>query len=151
MEIEERITTSIETLEAIYFLLKSYEANRERLSLGRVLLPTLTEEEKSDFLTELSGELDNIREQAGAIAENDVYRQLLRDARQHVGRAYLSKPFIDSYVFSGYEKVFPRWSHIKPHALVVFDGHTMEDLSNILEVESLLFADTKLLLERFRE
>jgi len=34
---------------------------------------------------------------------------------------------------------------------MVFDGKTMEDLSYILEVESLLFDDIKLLLDRARE
>jgi len=75
--------------------------------MGRALLSRLTEDEKLEFLRELEVEIEEVRRQAAALAENDEYRQLLSDARGHLGRAYLSKLFIDSKLFSHYEKVSP--------------------------------------------
>jgi len=103
------------------------------------------------LLHELAKEIKDIRAQASAIAEDGEYRELLATARKQSGRSYLSKLFIDARLFSHYERVFIRWPHIKPHALVVFDTTTMEDLMYVLEVEGSLFNDIRLLLAKSQE
>lgn len=146
-----RILTSVETLEALYFLLKSFEHNHARLAMIRAEYSRLDFEDQLRTLEELGAEITSIRDQSGALTKDEDYRELLTEARQQRGRAYLSKLYIDSRLFSRYDKVFARWPHIKLHALVVFDGNTMEDLMNILEVEGSLFDDVHVLLARARE
>jgi len=145
------IVTSIETLEALYFLLKSFGAHQARLEMIRTEFPRLTAADQKKTLDELRIEIQSIRDQSGAFATDHKYRELLTEARKQAGRAYLFKLLIDSKLFRQYDRVFPRWSDVKPHALVVFDGNTMEDLRSILEVEGLLFDDAKVLLDRARE
>jgi hypothetical protein len=151
MDVSDQILTSVETLESLYFLLKSLTAHEARLSMIRAEYSRLAAYGQQALLRELLAEIDSIRTQSGAVADNDSYRELFRAARKHVGMAYLSKLFIDSKLFSNYERVFPRWPNVKFHALVVFDGKRIEDLKNILEIESLLFGDVQVLLARARE
>ena len=86
----------IETLEALYFLLKSFTEHQARLSMIRAQYSRLAVEDQGVVLQELIQEIDSIRTQAGAIAGDEVYRELFATARAHVGMAYLSKLFIDS-------------------------------------------------------
>jgi hypothetical protein len=152
MNTSEQILISVQTLEALYFLLKSFEAHKERLAMIRATYSEFSKADQSNLLGELAREIDDIRAQAGATAGDDEYRELLVRARRQPGRSYLSKLFIDSSLFSHYEKVFPRWPNIKPHALVVFDGSMpAADLMYILEIEGLLFNDVCLLLGKARE
>lgn len=151
MHVGAQILTRVETLEALYFLLKSFTEHEARLTRIRVEHSTLSVEDQMILLQELFEEIDSIRTQSGAIAEDEVYRELLASARKHVGMAYLSKLFIDSRLFANYQRVFPRWSQVKVHALVVFDGKRMQDVRNILEIEGLLFNDVQILLARARE
>jgi hypothetical protein len=151
MDISDQIITSVETLESLYFLLKSFTTHEARLSMIRAEYSRLAADGQETLLRELLDEIDSIRTQSGAVADNETYRELFGAARKHVGMAYLPKLFIDSKLFSNYERVFPRWRDVKPHALVVFDGKRMKDLRNILEIESLLFGDVQLLLARARE
>ncbi len=151
INIANQIVTSVETLEALYFLLKSFGSNQARLAMIRAEYARLTREDQLKTMDELSAEIESIRTKSGAVANYHEYRKLLTAARKQAGRAYLSKLFIDSKLFLHYDRVFTRWPHVKLHALVVFDGNTMEDLLNILEVEGLLFDDVKVLLARARE
>ena len=151
MSIGTRILTSVETLEGLYFLLKSFGRHQERLAMIRAEYSRLNLQDQLKTLEELAEEIKSIRDQSGAFAKDEDYRRLLTEARQQPGRAYLSKLYIDSRLFARYDKRFPRWPHVKLHALVVFDGNTMEDLMNILEVEGSLFEDVQLLLARARE
>jgi hypothetical protein len=111
----------------------------------------LAVEDQGILLQELTQEIDSIRTQAGALAGDEVYRELFAAARAHVGMAYLSKLFIDSKLFANYERVFGRWPNIKAHAFVVFDSQSLADLRSILEIEGLLFGDVQVLLTRARE
>jgi len=151
MDVANQIVTSVETLEALYFLLKSFSAHQERLAMIRAEHSRLGNADQLKTLEELAAEIEDIRTQAGAFAKDEEYRELLAAARQRTGLAYLSKLYIDSHLFSRYEKVFSRWPQVKLHALVVFDGKTMEDFLNILEVEGLLFHDVQVLLSRASE
>jgi hypothetical protein len=132
MDITNQIANSIETLEALYFLLKSFKEHHARLTMIRAGCSELSHEDQRKTLEELANEITDIRDQSGALSDNDEYRALLREARQMRGVAYLSKLYVDSRLFSHYDKVFTRWPHLKLHALVVFDGQSMEDLRNIL-------------------
>ena len=151
MTTTDQILRSLETLEALYFLLKSFQAHGVRLSMIRATFLAFSKNEQEELLQELVKEIKDIRAQAAAIAEDGEYRDLLATARKQSGRSYLSKLFIDSRLFSHYERVFIRWPHIKPHALVVFDATTMEDLMYVLEVEGSLFNDIRLLLAKSKE
>jgi hypothetical protein len=151
VDIGDQVLTAVETLEALYFLLKRFTEHQARLSMIRAEYPRLALEDQGILLQELTEEIDSIRTQAGAIAKDEVYRELFATARAHLGMAYLSKLFIDSKLFDNYERVFGRWPNIKGHALVVFDGKRMADLRNILEIEGLLFGDVQVLLARARE
>ncbi len=151
MDTTTEIVDSIETLEALYFLLKSFEAHQTRLTAIRASYPYLSHEDQLKTLEELTAEISDIRRQSGALSDNEVYRALLSEARQMKGVAYLSKLYVDSRLFSRYDKVFTRWPHLKLHAAVVFDWQSREDLMNILEVERMLFEDVQLLLARSRD
>lgn len=151
MDVSHQILISVETLEALYFLLKSLTTHQARLSMIRADYSRLGDEDQVTLLRELTEEIDSIRTQSGAITTDEVYRELFAAARKHLGMAYLSKLFIDSKLFANYQRVFGRWPNIKGHALVVFDGKRIEDQRNILEVEGLLFADVQVLLARARE
>jgi hypothetical protein len=151
MDLADQIEESVQTLEALYFLLKSFAAHQSRLAMLRAQYSRLGQEDKGKTLEELVAEIASIRDHSGALAKDEEYRRLLADARQRRGRAYLSKLYIDSRLFSRYDRVFTRWPHVKVHALVVFDGKSMEDLLNILEIEGLLFDDVQILLARARE
>ncbi len=151
MDVANQIVASIDTLEALYFLLKSFEYHEARLTIIRAEYLHLDQQDQLRTLQELTAEIASIRAQSGALAKDEDYCELLTEARRQQGRAYLSKRYIDSRLFSNYDGVFPRWPHVKLHALVVFDGNTMEDLMNILEIEGSLFDDVCVLLARARE
>lgn len=151
MDLGNQIATSVETLEGLYFLLKSFEPHQARLAMIRADYSRLGQDDQLKILDELVAEIVSIRDQSGALAKDEEYRELLTEARKQMGRAYLSRLYIDSRLFSRYDRVFSRWPHVKLHALVVFDAQTMEDLLNILELEGLLFDDAQLLITRARE
>lgn len=148
---KEKTFELLQTLEATYFLTQALEANAERLSLIREHLHSLHGDQQERLLAELQDELRRAREYYGAIAPDHEYTNLLRDAREKRGYAYLSKLKIDRHWFRHYEKVFPRWPHVPLHGLVIFDGHANRDAHQILTLEGALFSDIKFFMKKARE
>src|SRR2546426_11536518 len=104
MDLADQFVISVETLEALYFLLKSFEHNQARLAMIRTECSRLASDDQLKTLAKLKAEIASIRDQSGAIAKDEDYRRLLTEGRQQPGRAYLSKLYIDSQLFSHYDK-----------------------------------------------
>lgn len=148
---KKKILELLTTLEAIYFLTKALEVNYERIAMIRERLDSLAAEQKKSLLAELQEEIRQTREHYGAIATDDKYRELLRDARARRGYAYLPKLNIDRHLFQHYERVFGRWPHVPLHGVVVFDGQTNQTLRQVFTLEGALFDDLRFFLDRARE
>lgn len=148
---KEKILEILQTLEAIYFVAQALEANVERLALISEHLDSLHGDQQERLVVELQDELRQAREYYGATAPDHEYRNLLRDARERKGYAYLSKLNIDRHWFQNYEKVFPRWPYVPLHGFVVFDGRTNRGLGRILTLEGTLFGHIEFFLKKARE
>lgn len=152
MQLNDKIVQALDTLEALYFFTQSLEVHQDRIETIRHRFRELARRGRQGLLKELRVEIEDIREQSGAIATNSFFRDLLAKARsqaQH-GRVYLPKFAIDRQLFRRYEKVLPRWPYVKHHALVVFDPQSARRMNQLFELEGALFRDVRFLLGHAR-
>ena len=151
MALNAEILELIDTLEAIRFLTNAFEGEQaDTVAMARKELPLLNRYGKMRLRTQLRKSVNEIRRHYGAVASNSRLREMLIEARRYRGLAYLPKRFVDTGLFTHYERVFSRWPFIPDHALVVFDGHTLRPTSSIYLAEAALFDDALHMLERAR-
>lgn len=142
---------ALETLEALYFITQNLEGEALKgITDMRAGFDRLEDEARAGAFEAIRKDIVFFRERYGAIASDEEYRNLLREARGRVGYAYLSKLNIDRHWFQHYEKVFPRWPHVPLHGFVVFDGQTNRSLRQIFTLEDALFGDALFFLKRAR-
>ena len=145
---------ALETLEALYFFTQSLEgqALKDILKM-RVGYHLLKKQDRASMLKAIQRDVKLLRDHYGAIAPNRRFRSLLAEARREgtKGYVYLPKWYIDDHLFKRYEKVFPRWPHVKLHAYVVLDALTNKNKNQIFELGGAGFRDALTLLKRCRE
>jgi len=152
MSINDEIAELIETIEGIRFLTHSWDGERaEMLANARAAAGVMNREGRLELRAELRHHLKELRDWYGALCPDEKFRELLVEGREHRGYAYLPKRFIDTQVFSRYERVFQRWPHVPSHALVVFDPTTHCPLTSIYQPEVDLWNDSAHMIGRARE
>jgi len=151
MELKESIDAAIETLEALYFFTQGLDGQAgQHLAEIRAMYRLLISQGYLRFLRELRDNIAAVRIHYGAIAPDQTYRGLLREAREALGKiVYISKLQMERELFLHYEKSIVRWRHIKLHAFVVFDP-TMGFLNQMFEMDGQLFHDAQFLLHKAR-
>jgi|SRR5208337_393001 len=145
---------AVETLEALYFFTQSLEGKALRdITQMRAHYQTLPKGRRAQVLKAIHKDIGSLRDIYGAIATNAYFRELLSEARSEAeeGYVYISKLDIDSRLFRRYEKVFPRWPHVKEHHLVLFDSKTNRNIRQIFSLEAATYDDACALLKLARE
>lgn len=145
---------TLEALEALYFFTQSLEGQAlNDITKMRIGYALLKKKDRASMLKAIQRDVELLRNHYGAIAPNRVFRSLLAEARKAGTRGYVYIPkwFIDDHLFRNYEKVFPRWPHVKLHAYVIFDALTNKSRHQILELGGAAFRDASTLLKRCRE
>ena len=148
----QKLLEAADSLEALAFLVQDLNANLlSHLTLTRNRLLQLSKAQRKDLLKALEEEIRILRSNFGALASNSWFREMYTDFRSRLQYSYISKLNIDQKMFRFYDKVFPRWRHMKEHALVVFDGKTNSTTGQVYEIEDALYQDATLLLRHARE
>jgi hypothetical protein len=81
--VNEEISRQVQTLEVFYFLLQSLESNGERLGMIQENFTATTRAERYALRDELRKEVQWLRGESGAIAEDSYYRDLVETIRNH--------------------------------------------------------------------
>lgn len=145
---------AVDTLEALYFFTQSLEGQALTDVTGmREQYHVLSKGGRAQVFKAILKDIRTLRDLYGAVAPNAYFRELLSEARSQAekGYVYLSKMDIDSRLFCHYEKVFPRWPHVKEHHLVVFDSKTKRNLRQIFSLEAATYEDACMHLGLARE
>jgi hypothetical protein len=145
---------AVETLEALYFFTQSLEGQAlTDVTRMRECYQALPKGDRAKIFKAIVKDIRTLRDLYGAVATNAYFRGLLRDARAQAekGYVYISKMEIDSRLFRHYEKVFPRWPHVKEHHLVVFDSKTSRSTRQIFPLEGAMYEDASALLKLAQE
>jgi hypothetical protein len=153
MEMNEEVATALETLEALYFFTQGVkEDSAAHLEKIRAIYSYLLPSGYPKLIADLNGDIKGIREHYGAIASDEFYRTLLREARDADGKGviYLSKLRIVRDLFSRYENSIVRWPHIKLHSFVVFEPKVGFQ-NGMFEIDGQLFHDAQFMLHKARE
>lgn len=150
--LNDRILIAAQTMEAIAFFVQDLNptlvSSLERL---RKNLSRITRAKRKIAWDAIAKEIKILRKNYGAIESDSWFRNLYDQICSYPQYSYISKLNVDQKMFRHYDKVFQRWPHVKPHALVVFDGQTNSTTNQIYEMEGALFDDAKLLLDHARE
>lgn len=131
-----RISTALETLEALYFLTQSLEGQASkdiadiRHNIGR--LPRTA---KLNMLDSIERDIQMLRDHYGAIASNLKFRKLYAEATEKK-LVYFPKGWIERFLFANYSSVYPRWPYMTLHAYVPFDGVHKKRLNWVFELEA---------------
>lgn len=146
--VEKEVRGHIETLRAIYFLVQTLDANAARL--GRILeaFPRILRSDRFRLRDELREEVEWLRDEAGAVSPDKVYRELYGKIRAYPGYYYLDKLYVERHLFKRYQAVFPRWPYMRDHAAVIFDGQSEKGLGQIFELEGQCLNDARNLLQK---
>ena len=150
-----KLLQEIDKLRNLYFLLQNLRGN------GKTYIQNLYSDAKGiprgkipECLDSLRIEISEIKQRVGCRLTDAQIAKIVREmtVAQGKGYAYIYKRYIDKNWFTIYSEVFPRWSHIPGHALVVFDTD-IEGNSPfaILLAEEQLFRDAKLIWDHIRE
>jgi hypothetical protein len=153
MELKQEIEAALETLEAFYFFTQGvkdeFAGHLEKVrAIHSYLLPSGYPKLLADIQRDIAG----IRGHYGALAADQFYTELLREARAADGRGliYISKLRIVRDLFSRYENSIVRWPHIKLHSFVVFEPKV--GFQNMMfEVDGQLFHDAQFILYKARQ
>lgn len=147
------IEQSLETLEALYFLTQGMnEAETEHLERLRWGFTYLLSAGHEKFLADIQNDIDALRNHYGALAPDDFYRRVFREASAADGKGlvYISKLRIVRDMFSRYENAIVRWPSIKLHSFVVFNPKS--GFQNMMfEADGQLFHDAQFLLQKARQ
>src|SRR5438445_9365776 len=110
----QKILDAADTLEALAFMVQDLNANLvSHLELTRNRLLQLSKAQRRDLLKALEEEVRILRRDFGAIASNSWFREMYTDFRSRYQYSYISKLNINQKMFRFYDKVFPRWPHMK--------------------------------------
>jgi hypothetical protein len=143
----------LQTLEALYFFTQGVKGeSAEHLEKIRTIQQYLLPYEYSKLVTALQSDIHLLREYYGAVAPDEFYRELLREARAADGKGlvYISKLRVVRDLFSRYEKSIVRWPHIKLHSFVVFEPKV--GFQNMMfEIDGQLFHDAQFMLYKARQ
>jgi hypothetical protein len=142
-KLNREITTHVETLEAIYFLVQHLEENYERLQGISHFSPNLSRSSRVQLRDELRDEVRWVKDETGGLATDGEYRDLYQNIRAYEGYYYLDKLYVERVLFTNYRRVFPRWPHIKDHAAVIFDGKRRGGMGQIFELEGQCLRDAR--------
>jgi hypothetical protein len=152
MEMVPEVATAYETLEAQYFFTQGVTgesaAHLEKIrGIYQFLLPS----GYAKLAEDLERDVRLVREHYGAIATDEFFRALLREAREANGKLiYISKLRIVREIFARYENSIVRWPHIKLHASVMFTP--TEGFQNMMfELDGQLFHDAQFMLYKARQ
>jgi hypothetical protein len=150
--INDRITASLDILEALYFFLQSVPENQERLNRIRQTFKLAPKHIRSGLLEELHNEVKWLRSESGAISSNKDFLDYFREAgtKGVKGHVLIPKWEIDRRWFRKFDRVIARWPFVKDHAMVIYDPQDGSVRNQMFELEGSLFRDAELLLEQAR-
>jgi len=97
---------------------------------------------------ELRGEVKWVRKEVGALASNEEYVNLFKQIRDNPGYVYIPKMTIDSDLFDNYSRFFPRWPHMRLHAVAIFDGKGDGGTGQVYELEGPWLDDARYFISR---
>lgn len=151
MGIDDELRTTLETIEALYYLTRTLSGESARhLAKLRAAYAGARGRARHELLGLMKRDVAAIRAHYGAVALNASYRKIVADARKvQTGLVYISKLTIVGDLFSKYEEAVPRWPQIKHHAFVVFDPQVGQ-LNSLYELDGQLFHDAQFLLHKAR-
>ena len=134
--LKQRISTALETLEALYFFTQSLEGQASRdISDIRRNIERLPRTAKLSMLDSIESDIRLLRDHYGAIANNLKFRELY--ARANAEKLiYLPKGWIERFLFASYTLVYSRWPYMTLHAYVPFDGANKKRLNWVFELEA---------------
>jgi len=134
--LKQRISTALETLEALYFFTQSLEGQASRdISDIRRNIERLPRTAKLSMLDSIERDIRLLRDHYGAIANNLKFRELY--ARANAEKLiYLPKGWIERFLFASYTLVYSRWPYMTLHAYVPFDGANKKRLNWVFELEA---------------
>jgi len=124
--------------------------NSVRLERIRACWERLARNHKLELRDELRSEVKWLRSEVGALNTNKKYQVLYEEIKKQPGYVYLQKIYIDSELFENYERVFPRWPHMRLHAAAIFDGASDGGTGMVYEMEGPWIADAREFLEAAR-
>jgi hypothetical protein len=142
-KLEHEITTNIDTLEALYFLVQHLPENVDRLRRILRLFTELSHASRLRLRDELREEVKWVKRETGAFARDREYKDLYGKIKKYSGYYYLDKLYIEKRLFKNYALVFPRWPHMKEHAAVIFDGKQERGLGQVFELEGQCLRDAR--------
>jgi hypothetical protein len=152
MEMNEDVATALETLEALYFFTQGVKGeSAEHLEKIRGIYSYLLPSGYPKLAADLQGDIKLIREHYGAVAPDEFYRTMLREARAADGKGiiYISKLRVVRDLFTRYENSIVRWPHIKLHSFVGFEPKV--GFQNMMfEMDGQLFHDAQFMLYKAR-
>jgi len=153
MELVPEVATALETLEALYFFTQGVkDESAAHLEKIRAIYHYLLPLGYPKLVADLESDIRQVREHYGAIAPDEFYRALLREARAADGKGlvYISKLRVARDLFSRYEHSIVRWPHIKLHSFVMFEPKV--GFQNMMfEIDGQLFHDAQFMLYKARE
>lgn len=143
----------METLEALYFFTQGVTGeSAEHLERIRAICQYLLPSGYPKLVDDLNRDIKGIREHYGALAPDEFYRTMLREARDAEGKGviYISKLRVVRDLFSRYDNAIVRWPHIKLHSFVVFEPKAGFQ-NSMFELDGQLFHDAQFMLYKARE
>jgi len=152
MEIVPEVATALETLEALYFFTQGVkDESAAHLEKIRAIYEYLLPSGYPKLVDDLNRDIQGIRDHYGALAPDDFYRSLLREAHDADGKGlvYISKLRLARELFSRYENAIVRWPHIKLHSFVIFEPKVGFQ-NAMFEIDGQLFHDAQFLLYKAR-
>jgi hypothetical protein len=153
MNLEPEIEEALEAMAALYFFTQGLKKDEmEHLDRMRWVLRFLLPAGHPKLLADIQKDIAGIRDHYGALATDEFYRKLLREARAAEGKGliYISKLRIVRGLFSRYENSIVRWPHIKLHSFVVFEPKVGFQ-NAMFEIDGQLFHDAQFMLYKARK
>jgi hypothetical protein len=153
MDLVPEVATALETLEALYYFTQGVRGeSAEHLEKIRGIYRYLLPSGYPKLVSDLERDVRLVREHYGAIATDEFYRTLFREAREADGKGviYISKLRVVRELFSRYDNAIVRWPHIKLHSFVVFEPKVGFQ-NSMFELDGQLFHDAQFMLYKARE
>jgi|SRR5579872_6100749 len=153
MDLVPEVATVFETLEALYYFTQGLKGvSADHLGKIRAIYQYLLPSGYPKLVADLERDVRLVREHYGAIAPDEIYRTLLREARDADGKGivYISKLRIVRDLFSKYENSIVRWPYIKLHSFVVFEPKVGFQ-NSMFEMDGQLFHDAQFMLHKARQ
>jgi hypothetical protein len=145
MELVPEVAKVVETLEALYFFTQGVKGeSADHLEKIRAIYQYLLPSGYPKLVADLERDVHLVREHYGALAPDEAYRALLRDARAADGKGviYISKLRVVRDLFSRYDNAIVSWPHIKLNSFVVFEPKVGFQ-NSMFEMDGQLFHDAQ--------